>query len=240
MVRCFASSETRFAMDSGVTSTDDGTPSTARNWKSSCLSISSRITWKASPFWSRDRPLSCPAKEWPSAAPLDASVPVPVSVSMSVVEVVGVSVSTSAVVAAVAPSAAPLDASVPVPVPVSMSVVEVVGVSVSTSAVVAAVAPSTKQSASAGGSSEEEEEEEEEEDDDDDAEREEEEEAAAPVAPLVSLRGTCRSDGWPMDMTVLSVQSSAAVSSLVTWPALLVSSMPRNSAAREGWRSPSV
>lgn len=189
-------------MDSGVTSTDDGTPSTARNWKSSCLSISSRITWKASPFWSRDRPLSCPAKEWPSAAPLDASVPVPV--------------------------------------PVSMSVVEVVGVSVSTSAVVAAVAPSTKQSASAGGSSEEEEEEEEEEDDDDDAEREEEEEAAAPVAPLVSLRGTCRSDGWPMDMTVLSVQSSAAVSSLVTWPALLVSSMPRNSAAREGWRSPSV
>ena len=202
MVRCFASSETRFAMDSGVTSTDDGTPSTARNWKSSCLSISSRITWKASPFWSRDRPLSCPAKEWPSAAPLDASVPVPVSVSMSVVEVVGVSVSTSAVVAA--------------------------------------VAPSTKQSASAGGSSEEEEEEEEEEDDDDDAEREEEEEAAAPVAPLVSLRGTCRSDGWPMDMTVLSVQSSAAVSSLVTWPALLVSSMPRNSAAREGWRSPSV
>ena len=185
-------------MDSGVTSTDDGTPRTARNWKSSCLSISSRITWKAYPFWSRDRLFSCPAKEWPSAAPLDASVPVPVSMSMSVVEVVGVSVS----------------------------------------AVVAAVFPSTKQTASSTGTdTEEEEEEEEEDDDDDDAEREEEEEAAAPVAPLVSLRGTCRSDGCPMDMTVLSVQSSAAVSSLVTWPALFVSSMPRNSAAREGWRS---
>ena len=111
--------------------------------------------------------------------------------------------------------------------------VEVVGV-----AVVAAVPPSTKQTASSTGTdTEEEEEEEEEDDDDDDAEREEEEEAAAPVAPLVSLRGTCRSDGCPMDMTVLSVQSSAAVSSLVTWPALFVSSMPRNSAAREGWRS---